>query len=271
MVFSKRNVLSAMAGLALLALPGNALAGHHHDHDNDDQNRPRPNAWHDQGWHNGWNKHGGDDGPFKNVRSYQMRATPIFPIVPRVAPVRRYEREGTYVPAPRWWGHREPDREDYPRQGCDEDGDYCRGYSEGAYNYQDSWGGYDYGPPDSYYDAAPPAGYRSSQQLGWLIQRRQQAYVVLARMRARGDRNAANRMLKVINNLNARIAQINRGTAGGYYGAPFPPVSDVPPVSPYTATPYGAGYGYNQYGATANPTVSPLGSIVGPLLGLPPY
>jgi hypothetical protein len=268
MMFSKRNMLSAMAGLAMLALPASAFAGHHHD--NDEHNGPRPNAWHDQGWHNGWNKHGGDYRPLNNV-PYRMRATPAFPVYP--TPVWHHEREDEYAPAPRWRGHHEPDADDYPRQACDEDGDDCRGYSRG-YSYQNSGAGYNYGPPDSYYNGAPPAGYGSSQQLNWLIQRRQQAYGVLAQMRARGDRNASNRMLKVVNNLNARIAQINRGSAGGYYGTPIPPASYVPPVNPYVANPYGAGYGYNQYGqygAATNPTVGALGSIVGPLLGLPPY
>lgn len=267
MMFSKRNVLSAMAGLAMLAIPASAFAGHHHD--KGEHNGPRPYAWHDQGWHNGWNKHGGDYRPANNLRPYQMRATPAFPLIPRVAPVWHHEHENEYVPAPRWWGHHEPDDDDYPRPVCDEDGDDCLDYGGGS--YQNGWGGYNYGPPVSYYDAAPPAGYGSSQQLSWLVQRRQQAYVVLARMRARGDRNAANRMLKVINNLNARIAQINRGSAGGYYAPTIPQASYVPPVNPYAANPNGTGYGYNPYGAATNPTVSALGSIVGPLLGLPPY
>jgi hypothetical protein len=52
-VKSIKNVLSAIAGLAILALPAAALA--HHDHDGDDG--PRPYAWHDQGRHHGWFKH----------------------------------------------------------------------------------------------------------------------------------------------------------------------------------------------------------------------
>lgn len=52
----------------------------------------------------------------------------------------------------------------------------------------------------SYYNAFPPAGYNTSQQVAWLLQRRQQAYLVLARMRARHDCHAAHRVLGVINN-----------------------------------------------------------------------
>jgi len=169
-MISKRKVLSAMAGLAMLVIPAGAFAGHHHD--NDEHGNSRPYAWHDQGWHNGWNKHDNGYRPLNQARPYQMRATPAIPFNPPVARVWQHEDEEEYHHAPRWWGHREPDRDDYSRQVCDADGDDCRTYSNG---YQNSWGGYNYGPPVSYYDAAPPAGYGSSQQVSWLIQRRQQA------------------------------------------------------------------------------------------------
>jgi hypothetical protein len=54
-VTTKKQLLSALAGVAMLALPVTALAGHHHDGDDN----PRPFAWHDQGWHRGWAKHHG--------------------------------------------------------------------------------------------------------------------------------------------------------------------------------------------------------------------
>jgi hypothetical protein len=50
---SKKNVLSAIVALTILALPAAALAGHDHDWDGG----PRPFPWHDQGWHHGWFKH----------------------------------------------------------------------------------------------------------------------------------------------------------------------------------------------------------------------
>ena len=60
------------------------------------------------------------------------------------------------------------------------------------------------------------------------IQRRQQAYYVLAKMRARHDRNAANRMLKVVDGLNARIARDNQLISKGAYAAPvgWSPISE---------------------------------------------
>jgi len=57
-VTTRKNLLPALVGLAMLALPATALAGHHHDRDRDDN--PRPFAGHDHGWHRGWFKHQGD-------------------------------------------------------------------------------------------------------------------------------------------------------------------------------------------------------------------
>jgi len=51
---SKKNVVSAMVGLAMLVLPASALAGHH-----DWDDHPWPYAAHDQGPHRGWLKHHG--------------------------------------------------------------------------------------------------------------------------------------------------------------------------------------------------------------------
>ena len=48
---TRKSILAAIVGLAMLAMPVRALAGDHH-HGNWDDN-PRPQAWHDQGWHNG--------------------------------------------------------------------------------------------------------------------------------------------------------------------------------------------------------------------------
>jgi hypothetical protein len=90
-VASKKNVLSAMVGLAMLALPAGALAGHHQDWDD----HPRPYAWHDQGWHRGWFNHHGqyavrpiededDQGEHCHFRpSYQRPAFPGTPLTTR--------------------------------------------------------------------------------------------------------------------------------------------------------------------------------------------
>jgi len=48
-VLSKKSVLSAITGVAMLALPAIAFAGHQYDWDDD----PQPYAWHDQGCHRG--------------------------------------------------------------------------------------------------------------------------------------------------------------------------------------------------------------------------
>jgi hypothetical protein len=47
-MLSRKQILAAMAGLAMMAVPISALAKHH-----DDFNNQRPQAWHDRGFHNG--------------------------------------------------------------------------------------------------------------------------------------------------------------------------------------------------------------------------
>lgn len=66
-MLSKTKMLSAMIGLALLAMPTAAFAGHH-DHDHFDGPRWHHGPehgwrgdWHDRGWHNGWDRHEDDD------------------------------------------------------------------------------------------------------------------------------------------------------------------------------------------------------------------
>jgi hypothetical protein len=97
-----------------------------------------------------------------------------------------------------------------PAYSCDQDGDDCHLVN------QRYWGIHDYGAPVSYYEAMPPSAYSLAQQRDWLIQRRHRAYYVLAKMRARHGRNAANRMSKVVGGLNARIARDNQLIRGGY-------------------------------------------------------
>jgi hypothetical protein len=103
-----KSILSALAGMAMLALPASALAGHHHEWNGNQ----RPFAWHDQGEHRGWFKHHGYD------------ARPVR--------VEDEDDEGEHCRRP---------VERTPAFLCDDDGDDCR--PAGA-NY---WGGYDYGPP----------------------------------------------------------------------------------------------------------------------------
>jgi hypothetical protein len=53
MVPSKKQILSALVGVAMLALPVSAFAGHH----DNDWHHPQPFARHDHGLHRGWLKH----------------------------------------------------------------------------------------------------------------------------------------------------------------------------------------------------------------------
>jgi hypothetical protein len=177
-----KSILSALAGMAMLALPASALAGHHHEWNGNQ----RPFAWHDQGEHRGWFKHHGYD------------ARPVR--------VEDEDDEGEHCRRP---------VERTPAFLCDDDGDDCR--PAGA-NY---WGGYDYGPPVSYYQAAPPAGYGRAQRRAFLLRRRARAYYVLRMMRARHDYRAERRMAGVISSLNGGLGRGNRMAVGGYR-APSP-------------------------------------------------
>ena len=159
-----------------------------------------------------------------------------------------------YVPAGApAWGHQEPDADDFAIV-CDEDGDDCR-------RNQGNQGGYNYAPPTSYYSAPAPAAYNLIQRRDLLIARRQQAYITLAQARTRGDRHAVNVMRGVIKNLNARIGTLNGKVARGS-SAYVPPVNYAVPNTAY-------GTAYNPYYGNTNPGMSPIVSLIGPLLGMP--
>ncbi len=231
---SKKNVLSAIAGLAMFALPASALAGHHHGWNH----QPRPYAWHDQGWHRGWLKH---------HEQYAVR------------PIEDEDDEGENY-------HFRP-RERPPAFLCDGDGDDCE-------PNRGEWGNDDYGPPLSYYQAGPPAGYNPVQQRNWLLERRRRAYYVLGLMRARHDSRAAQRISTVIRVLDARIARDNQLMGGGRYVSPSVPYYPAPSNQNYANYGYNPGHGYNPgYGynpsSPSSPGLNALTSMVGPLLGLP--
>jgi len=253
-MLSTKKVVSAMIGLAMLALPTTALAGHHEDRGE----RARPYTQHDNGWHRGWFKH---QGP-----------APIHGIRPGWQNQNWQNQNYGYTPTNPWWRH-DGDGDNYRqawRQEPDAD-DYNNG----------NWGSnYNYGQPPSYYSAVPPYGYGNSQQLSWLLQRRQAALANLNLMRARGDSRAAARMVQVLNGLNARIRRLQ----GGY----APPVAYSAPLTPYLGNLFGNGYNptygnayppaygandgnaYSGYGNPYygnSPTANLLGSLVGPILG----
>jgi hypothetical protein len=241
-VTSKKSVLSAIACLAMFALPTGALAGHHYDQDDG----PRPYAWHDQGRHRGWFKH--------HHRRYAVR------------PIEDEDDEGEQG------RFRPPERP--PDFLCDGDGDDCEPNHD-----QGDWGDDDYGPPISYYRAAPPAGSNLVQDRTWAVDRQRAAYHALTLMRARHDTKAVNRISTVIHQLDARIARDNQLLGSGGY--PSPPVpynyrawnsnyysaGESPNYANYG---YNPGYGYNP-NLPASPDLNALTSMVGPLLGLPSH
>src|SRR5215472_16015433 len=235
-VTPKKNVLSAMVGLAMFVLPANALAGHHQDWND----QPRPYAWHDQGWHRGWLKHHG---------AYAVR------------PIEDEDDEDEHC-------HFRP-RYQPPAFLCDKDGDDCRPAAQG---YDDD----DYGPPISYYQAEPPIGYDLIQQRNWLIQRRQAAYNALYTMRMRHDGRAARRILTVIYSLDAHIAHDNQLLAHGGYmpSAPFYGAAPNSNYAYNPNSAYGQNDGYNANSAFnpgygASPALNAITGMIGPLLGRP--
>ena len=236
-VTSKKNVLSAMVGLAMLTLPASALAGNHQNWDD----QPRPYARHDHGWHRGWLKHHGPDA---------------------VRPIEDEDDESEHC-------HFSPGYQP-PAFLCDEDGDDCGPTNQG-YEEDD-----DYGPPISYYQAEPPLGDSLTQQRNWLIQRRQAAYNALYAMRVRHDGPAARRVLTVIRSLDARIAHANQLLAGGGY-IPSLSHYRLAPNSDYVFNPdsaYSRNYDHDgnsafnpSYGTS--PALNAIAGMIAPLLGSP--
>ncbi len=231
MMMTRKGMLAAMVGLAMLAMPVRALAGDHHHRDWDGNQRPQ--AWHDQGWHNGWFKNhhepdGDDYRPGWTGRNYYQ--PPAWHHEPDEDDYRYYQ------PA----RHHEPDEDDY---FCDEDGDDCRSAGPGYYggNYEAPY-------------------YGGSRSLAQLMQDRQNEYRTYINMLRRHDSRAANRVLQVLHRTDLRIAALN----GGYAPPAYNPYDAYPSGSPYN----NGYYGNNRYGN--NPTMGALGSLVGPLLGMTP-
>jgi hypothetical protein len=228
---TRKNILAAMVGLAMLAMPVRALAGDHHHRDWDDN--PRPQAWHDQGRHNGWFKNHGDRDDYRpgwNGRNYYQ------------PPVWHHEPDGDehryYQPA---WHHEDEEDENYNGGG---------GYYGGGYSGN-------YGTP--YY----------GKSLGQLMVDRQNEYRTYISLLNRHDSRAANRYRqKVLNPTDQRIAALNRGyvpPSPGFLGGPVNWGNGN-----YNAYPYGSGYNNGYYGNNGNNPMGGLGALVGPLLGVTP-
>jgi hypothetical protein len=287
MLLSRGKILSAMAGLAMLAMPVSAFAGHHHD----DPRAERPFAPHDQGFHNGWFKHPAEVAAAPYARPFRPIYQPVREIRPAPIPVgwheeeeeHEHEREQQWAPPPRYYG-------------CDEDRDNCgqrdyRWRSDYPPQYQPNYRNdedEDYGgEPYSWYMAPAPSAYNLPQRRAWLISRRQRAMYVIANLRSRGDSRGADRVVKrVVNPLTAQINSIDRQLRYGYGGYSYVP-SDYGAPANYNGAPAnsflgalmsnsgynGANAGY--YGPNPgyagapnnNPAISAIGAMLAPMLG----
>jgi hypothetical protein len=293
MLLSKGTIFSAMAGLAMLALPVSAFAGHRQD--NRSAGRPfadRPFIAHDRGFHNGWFKPGP---PVRFAQPIYRQPGRQFMPVPR--PIgwnnewREEHEEHEWHPAvpPNYWAQRR-----FPAIACDGDGDDCRQVPNYRWrsdyppqyqpSYEDEDANENYGgQPYSWYMQSAPVGYNLMQRRDWLIARRQRAMFVIAQLRARGDSRGAARMVRTVNALTVQINSINRQSGYGYNGggyngggyngggynyAPsaYAPSNYAAPVNPLLGALTGnSGY----YGApNSNPTLNAVGALIGPMLGV---
>ena len=294
MLLSKAKILIAAAGLAMLAIPVTALAGHKHD----DFRAPRSFAAHPQAIP--FRRPVGlAPVPFARPAYHQ----PVRKIMPAPHPIawnngwreRAHQHLWAPAPIPAGWnnGWHEEEEEEHEHQwasprrygACDEDGDDCgqlhyRWRSDDRRYYQPSYEdeqdeNEDYGgEPYPWYMQSAPSSYNLMQSRYWLVSRRQRAMVVIAQLRARGDRRGADRVVKrVVNPLNAQINAIDRQSSynysgyndnyspSNYYGMPANPLLDS----------LAGNSGY--YGGAPNSgavALNALGAVVGPmLLGVP--
>ena len=273
MLLSRGKILSAMAGLAMLAIPVSALAGHRQDN----FRAARPFAQHDQGFHNGWGKHPGPIAPEPFARPVYRQ--PLRQFMPAPQPIgwnggwHEEAEEHEWHPAPQnYWAHPPVQA---PYAGCEADGDNCRQnqnyrwrsddvpqYQPSYENEDDNYGG----QPYSSYTA--PSTYNPVQRLNWLITRRQHAMFVIAQMRARGDSRGAGRMALAVNRLTTQINALQRQIGYSYNGTNYgyTPSSYSAPTNPFLGA-LNANSGY--YGApNNNPALNAVAAVVGPMLGL---
>jgi hypothetical protein len=249
----RKNILAAMVGLAMLAMPVSALAKDHHG---GNWNNPRPQAWHDQGKHNGWFKNQGNQGWHDDGWSRNHRDRDDY---------RPGWNGNNYYQPPAAW-HHEPDRDDYGYNGGN-------GYN-GGYEYNGGYGnGGTYGTP--YY----------GKSLAQLMVDRQNEYRTYMNLLNQHDSRGASRYFQqVLGPTNRRIAALNGGYVppaaaynNGYYGNNGL-VGGLLGNNGYYGNnaPYGNGgyYGNNGYsgnnGYYGNNPMGGLGALVGPLLGMTP-
>jgi len=271
---ARKNLMSALLGAALLAMPITAAA---HPRDGGHNRGPAP-AYHQMP---AFRPAVAPRANFRadvaprvaaNNRMWMAPRTPIVPIHDHDDwrwrdrdgdGWRQHERNEW-----RWrnqfrnneWRER---RENYPyRTLCDEDGDDCRQVPRANNYYYRQGYRPNYYQPDSYdystpqYNGAPYAGGPAN-----LIRERDNAQFLYQQALRRGDRVGAKHLRNDIVELNKRIGSVGGGGYGysGYsaYNNPY-------------ASNYANGYGYgnaNGYGYGNGYANNGLDSIIGPLLG----
>ncbi len=171
-MFSRKQILSAIVGVAMLALPVSAFAGHH----DGDWNRPRPFAWHDQGLHRGWAKHQWTQGGWYGTPAQRAPINVASPAYPPYAWNRHHQ-----------WLAPEPPYQAYPP---------AYGYAPVASTNCN---------PAAVYSGSTP-----SQSPSWLTTKRYNTMRTIAQLRARGDSRGAARLVPTVKALNQRIGGLNR-------------------------------------------------------------
>ncbi len=264
---SRRYVVSALVGMALIAMPiGAATAKTSHEGSNSARPSSRSHAAgaavrsmgststrgsfvsRDSSNALGTVRRGPSMSSFRpsfapaRTAAHPVWRSHVSPLVSTPArPRYRYAERGIFRA-----GYREPDRDDY-RYGCDADGDNCgpnyyrQPAFERVHHYEPDADDYSYnqypsgysGGPDYRYSNVPAGGY-----LQRLIYERDMARIRYERALARGDRLAAKHLYRDLVSLDAQIARAR----GGWYGnaAPYP-------AAPWTTSGYQTypNYGYN--------------------------
>jgi hypothetical protein len=175
-MFSRKQILSAMAGAAMLALPVSAFANNSHHHD-----------WnhHDRATHNAW---------------VNRQAARNALVGPRYA-ANRYG----WAPPASWYGAptQRPVYQPYAAPNY--------GYSAPTYGYLP---GASIGAANCN-SAAAYSGSTPSQSPSWLMTKRYDTMRTIAQLRARGDSRGAARLVPIVTALNQRIGGVNRGLGCG--------------------------------------------------------
>ena len=236
-MFSKR-IISAVAGVVMLAIPASALA-HRHDEGrggNYNNSWHNNNSWHSQGngWHQGWrDHHDWDDGYGRQWHPDRDRR-PVWNNPPAAWNQRRYH-----------------DWDDYDRRDSQRApwawANHSSWDQDSAIPYSDQ--------PPSFLNGAPNSR---------LLRQRDITALEINRLRARGDSRGAARLAGVMQNLNRRMRRQANGSA--YYNN-APSSYYAPAPSQYSYNP-----NYNAYGSNQpyyqDPVGTAVNSMIAPLLGI---